>query len=260
MYKDKVCFVTGGSRGIGFATVKMLLEQGAKVCFLSHFEETGKKAMDELLAINADYKDRLMTAHPLISSPAEMKAVADEVSAKWGPINCVFANAGVDCNKPITRITEEMWDSVMDVNLKGVFVTIQACVPSMKEGFKATGVGGAIVCTSSVTGTQGSGMGLPYPASKAGIIGIVRSLSMELSRFAIRVNAVCPGCIDTDLTRNMPELARKQTEGTIPLWGRLGYAEEIASALVYMNSDEASYVTGDIMEVTGGYKSTVGKM
>lgn len=252
MYKDKVCFVTGGSRGIGYCAVEKLLAQGAKVCFLSHYEETGKAAIDKLLAINPDYP--VMTAHPTIWNFEEMKAVVDEVVAKWGAIDCVFANAGVDCNYPVTRITDEMWDYVMNVNLKGVFVTIKACVSSMKKNG-----GGSIVCTSSVTGTQGSAMGLPYPASKSGVIGIVRSLSMELSGFNIRVNAVCPGVVDTDLTNGMPELAKKQVVGSIPL-KRFASPEEIADILIFINSDEACYTTGGILEVTGGYKSTVAKM
>ena len=257
LYQGKVCVVTGGSRGIGFATVKKLLAGGAKVCFLSHYEETGKAAMEQLMAIDPNYP--VMTAHPVLWSQEEVTAVFQEVAAKWGPIDVLFCNAGVSYDMPITRTPEDDFDEVNNLNFKGVWNCIKCVVPIMKASIKAGGKPGNIVCTASVTGVYGTGMGVPYGATKAAVIGMVKTLSMELSAFGIRVNAVAPGCVNTDMTKNLSDLAKAQFAKTIPL-KRLAEPEEMANCLLFLGSDAASYVTGHTLEASGGYKPAAGVM
>lgn len=251
LYKDKVCVVTGGSRGIGFATVKKLLEAGAKVCFLSHYEETGKAAMEQLMAINPNYP--VMTAHPVLHDYDEVSAVFKEVAEKWGGIDVLFCNAGVSYDMPITHTPETDFDAVNNINYKAVWNCIKAAMPIMKAKVKAGGRPGNIVCTSSVAGVYGTGMGVPYASTKAAVIGIVKALSLELSAFGIRINGVAPGVCDTDMVRNLNDIAKAQFAKTIPL-RRIAQPDEVANCLFFLGSDMASYITGHILEVTGGYK------
>lgn len=257
MYQGKVVFITGGSRGIGYAAVEKALAQGAKVCFLSHYEETGKAAMEKLMAINPAYE--VMTAYPCLWNYDEVKAVVDQVVEKWGGIDVLICNAGVDSNMPTTRISEEHWDYVMNVNLKGSFTCVKAVLPAFKAAVKAGKKPGSIVLTASVTGTQGSAMGLPYPVSKHGVVGMARSLAMELSFFGINVNCVCPGVVDTDMVAALTGIVRKQVEGTVP-FKRFATPGEVADLLLYLGSDAGHYITGEAIEITGGYKSTVPNM
>ncbi|MEG0779288.1 MAG: SDR family NAD(P)-dependent oxidoreductase [Oscillospiraceae bacterium] len=255
LYQDKVCVVTGGSRGIGFATVKQLLAAGAKVCMLSHYEETGKAAMEKLLAIDPNYP--VMTAHPVLHSFDEVTAVMQSVAAKWGTIDVLFCNAGVSYDMPITRTPDADFDAVCDINYKAVWNCIKCALPIMKASIKAGGRPGNIVCTTSVAGIQGTGMGVPYGATKAAVIGLVKSLSLELCAFGIRVNAVAPGVCNTDMVGNLNDIAKAQFAKTIPL-KRVAEPEEVASCLFFTGSDMASYVTGNVLEATGGYKPSFG--
>lgn len=247
--RDKVVVISGGSRGIGFATVKKFLAYGAKVCFLSHYEETGAKAMEELKAINPEYP--VMTFHPDLCSFEEVGEVFKTVTAEWGPVDILVNNAGVDSNMFLHRMTMEHWRSVMDTNLTSMFVMCKFGVRYMDRK-----KGGAIVNTASVTGNFGTPMGLPYPTSKAGVIGLTKSLSNELSPFRIRVNAVAPGVVDTDLVANLNDMQKNSITGTIP-FKRFGTPEDIANAITFLASDAASYITGQVLGIDGGYRPQI---
>lgn len=244
-FTGKVVVISGGSRGIGFATVKKFLAAGAKVCFLSHYEETGKAAMEKLLAINPDYP--VMTFHPNLCDYKEVKEVFAAVNEKWGKVDILCNNAGVDSGIFLAKMKKSDWDSVMDVNINSQFTMCKYGVQAMSKK-----KGGAIVNTASVAGVYGSSMGLPYPVSKAGVIALTTSLAGELAPFNIRVNAVAPGVVDTDMSAGLNEIARKSVNGTIPL-KRMAKPEEIADAIMFLASDAAAYITGQTLGVDGAY-------
>ena len=247
--KDKVVVVSGGSRGIGFATVKKFLSYGAKVCFLSHYEETGAKALAELKEINPDYP--VMTFHPDLCSFEEVSAMFQEVVSAWGPVDILVNNAGTDSGKFLHRLTMEDWKEVMDVNINAMFVMCKFGVKSMDRK-----KGGAIVNTASVAGVYGTAMGLPYPVSKAGVIGLTKSLANELSPFRIRVNAIAPGVIATDMVAGLNDLAKNSIEGSIP-YKRMGDPEEVANLITFLASDAAGYIPGQTIGIDAGYRPQV---
>ena len=242
----KVVVVSGGSRGIGFATVKRFLSYGAKVCFLSHYEETGAKALAELKAINPDYP--VMTFHPDLCDYKQVEEMFDTVEKTWGKVDVLFNNAGVDSGIFLSKMKKSDWNAVMDVNINSMFTMCKYGVKHMDRK-----KGAAIVNTASVAGVYGSSMGLPYPVSKAAVIGLTKSLSGELAPWNIRVNAVAPGVIDTDMVAGLNDLARKSISGTIPL-KRMGDPDDIAQAVCFLASDAASYVTGQVLGVDGAYR------
>lgn len=242
----KVVVVSGGSRGIGFATVKRFLSYGAKVCFLSHYEETGAKALAELKAINPDYP--VMTFHPDLCDYKEVKDMFDAVEKEWGKLDILVNNAGVDSGIFLSRMKKSDWNAVMDVNINSMFTMCKYGVEHMNKK-----KGGAIVNTASVAGVYGSSMGLPYPVSKAAVIGLTKSLAGELAPWKIRVNAVAPGVINTDMAANLSDMAKSTISGTIPL-KRLGEADDIAQGICFLASDAASYVTGQILGIDGAYR------
>lgn len=244
-FTGKVVVISGGSRGIGFAAVKKFLEAGAKVCFLSHYEETGKAAMDKLMAINPDYP--VMTFHPDLCDYAQVKEMFAAVTEKWGKVDILVNNAGVDSGIFLSRMKKSDWNAVMDVNINSMFTMCKYGVENMDKK-----KGGAIICTASVAGVYGSSMGLPYPVSKAAVIGLVKSLAGELAPWNIRVNAVAPGVIDTDMVAGLNDIARNSITGTIPL-KRLGDPDDIACAMLFLASDAAAYITGQTLGVDGAY-------
>lgn len=244
-FTDKVVVISGGSRGIGFAAVKKFLAAGAKVCFLSHYEETGKAAMEKLLAINPDYP--VMTFHPDLCDYAQVKEMFAAVTEKWGKVDILINNAGVDSGIFLAKMKKSDWNNVMDVNINAMFTMCKYGVENMNKK-----KGGSIICTASVAGVYGSSMGLPYPVSKAAVIGLVKSLSGELAPYNIRVNAVAPGVIDTDMVAGLNKMARDSISGTIPL-KRMGDPEDIANAMLFLASDAATYITGQTLGVDGAY-------
>ncbi|MDD2980878.1 MAG: SDR family NAD(P)-dependent oxidoreductase [Hespellia sp.] len=245
-FEGKVVVISGGSRGIGLATVKKLLGYGAKVCFLSHYEETGKKAMDELMAINPDYE--VMTFHPDLCDYKQVKEMYAAVEEKWGKVDVLINNAGVDSGIFLSKMKKSDWNAVMDVNINAMFTM---CKYGVEHMYKKKG--GAIVNTASVAGVYGSSMGLPYPVSKAAVIGLTKSLAGELAPFKIRVNAVAPGVVDTDMVAGLNDIARKSIGKTIPL-GRMAEADELANAICFLASGAASYITGTVLQVDGAYR------
>ena len=243
-FKGKVVLVTGGSRGIGFAAVKGFLAAGAKVYFLSHYEETGAKALAALKEINPDYE--VMTkAIDLCDYKAAQELYA-EIEEKWGRLDVLVNNAGVDSNTPVQKLKQSEWDSVMNVNVKAIFNMSKYAIKLLKK------TKGCIVNTASVAGIFGSGVGCPYPTSKGAVISMTKSLAWELAYSGVRVNAVAPGVIETDLLSTVPEFAKKNLMSGIPL-RRIGKPEDIANGVLFLASSAASYITGVTLNVDGGY-------
>lgn len=244
-FKGKVVLVTGGSRGIGFATVKKFLEAGAKVYFLSHYEETGAKAMEEIKSINPDYE-----VERKVVDLTDFKAIQDlykEIIDKWGRLDVLVNNAGTDSSTWLTKLKLGEWNEINDVNLKAPFLMTKYAMPHLLK------TKGCVVNTASVAGVYGSPTGLPYPVTKAGVIAMTKSIAYSYADKGVRVNAVAPGVVATDLVASLPQFAKDSIGDTIPM-KRFGQPDDIANAILFLSSSAASYITGVCLQVDGGYR------
>ena len=241
--KDKVAIITGGSRGIGFATADKFLKEGAVVILTASTQESADKAAA-----------RLKEKHPgavvegISPDLAKLESVKNAfraVAETYGCIDVLVNNAGISENTPFTEYTEEVFDKVMDLNVRGVFNASRA----VSEYMEAYGKGG-ILSTSSMVSIVGQPRGCAYPASKFAVNGLTLSLARELGPKGIRVNAVAPGITETDMMKAVPREVIDPLIRQIPL-GRLGQPEDIANAFVFLASDEASYITGVVLSVDG---------
>ena len=247
MLNDKVAVVTGGSRGIGFATVKKFLENGAKVVLFASKKESVDTAIDALKTIDPNYE--VSGLYPNLANLEEVTKAFQMISEKYGSIDILVNNAGMSDDTSIYNYTEEQFEKVMNLNVKAVFNCSRAVVPIMKENG-----GGVILNTSSMVSIYGQSTGCAYPTSKFAVNGITKSLARELGRDHIRVNAVAPGVIYTDMVKNLPEKYIGPLLQSIPL-GRMGEAEDVANAFLFLASDMASYITGAILSVDGAARS-----
>ncbi len=243
LLKGKVAVVTGGTRGIGFSIVKKYLDNGAKVVLFGSRQETVDKAVAELKAQNKKYEVSGMC--PSLTTYAEVENAINAVAKKYGRIDVLVNNAGVSAMGSIYQYSAEEFDKVMALNVNAVFYGIKAVAPIMK----AQG-GGVIINTSSMVSIYGQPSGVSYPTSKFAVNGMTKSLARELAADGIRVNAVAPGVTKTDMVANLPEQVVAGIVKTIPL-ARVGEPDEVADAFVYLASDMASYVTGEILSVDG---------
>lgn len=248
-FSGKVVVVTGGSRGIGFAAAKKFLASGAKVCIISHYEETGAKAIEQFKAINPDYEVMYKAMDLSLCDYKAVQALYEEIDKKWGRIDVLVNNAGVDCSTLLLKLKQSEWDSIINLNMKSVFVMIKYAIKYLKK------TGGCVVNTASVNGIYGTPAGLPYPASKGGVIAMTKSLAWTCAGIGVRVNAVAPGVVDTDMVAGTPPAMRKTLEGSIPLkrWGR---PDDIANAILFLSSGAADYITGQCLQVDGGFRPT----
>ncbi len=240
MLEGKVAVVTGGTRGIGFATVKAFLEEGAKVALFGSRQETVDKALASLNAGGA-----VIGLAPNLTNFAEVEKAMGEVKAHFGKIDILINNAGVSAREPIYNYETDAFDKVIDLNVNSVFYCTKAVAPFMKEQG-----GGSIVNTSSMVSLYGQPSGCSYPASKFAVNGLTKSLARELGKDNIRVNAVLPGVTRTDMVAALPPEMVARVSATIPL-GRVGEPEEVANAFVFLASDKASYITGALLSVDG---------
>lgn len=241
--KGKVAVVTGGTRGIGYAIVRKFLEAGASVALCGSKEETAMNALERL---KKEFPEASVTAiWPDLTDPASVEQAFAQVVRTFGTIDILANNAGISQSTSLYDYTEKEIDSILDLNIKAVMICSQAAARLMK------GKGGAIINTSSVVSLYGQASGCGYPASKYAVNGITKSLARELAKDRIRVNAVAPGIIRTDMVANLPESMIQPLIQTIPL-GRMGEAEDIANAFVFLASDLASYITGAVLSVDGG--------
>ena len=241
MLKGKTAVITGGTRGIGFAIAKKYLDNGANVAICGSRQESVEKALAKL----ADYKDRVMGLWPDLCDPAQVAEAFASVKERFGSLDILANNAGVSSRTSLYDYTLEEFTKILDVNVKAVFVCSQAAARIMKpQG------GGPIISTSSMVGEYGQPSGCGYPASKFAVNGLTRSLSRELAKDQIRVNAVAPGVTRTDMLSALPDEMVNRISAGIPL-GRVGEAEDIANAYLYLASDLSSYVTGVTLRVDG---------
>ena len=245
MLKGKVAIVTGGTRGIGLEIVRLFKENGAEVVLLGSKLETVEKAINTLDSEGI----KVIGYYPNLSNYDEIKKVIDAVIAKYGKIDILVNNAGISASKSIDDTSSEDFSKIIDLNLNAVFNMTKAVVPYMKE--KGEGV---ILNTSSMVSIYGQPSGVGYPASKFAVNGFTKSLARELAPFNIRVNAVAPGITNTDMVANLPKEIIAPLIKTIPL-GRIGEPRDIANAFLFLASDMASYITGEILSVDGCARS-----
>lgn len=239
----KTAVVTGGSRGIGRAICLELAGQGANIvlCYAGNESSAAETtAACEQLGVKA------LALRCNVADAGEMKAMMDTALAEFGRIDILVNNAGITRDGLLMMMKEEDFDAVLDTNLKGAFLCMKAATRTMmKQRY------GRIVNLSSVVGLRGNAGQVNYAASKAGVIGMTKSAAKELASRGITVNAVAPGFIDTDMTASLPENARTALLSSIPV-GRLGAAEEVAKAVAFLASDDAAYVTGQVLAIDGG--------
>ena len=241
LLEGKVAIVTGGTRGIGLAVVKTFLDNGASVVLTGSRQATVDKAMEELSA----YGDRVMGLHPDLANADEVADLVAQTVAKYGKLDIMVNNAGISARESLYDYDPEAFSKIMDVNLKSVFVGSQAAARVMKENG-----GGVILNTSSMVSLYGQPSGCGYPATKYAVNGLTRSLARELGKDNIRVNAVAPGVTRTDMVAALPPELVERISAPIPL-GRVGEPEEVANAFLFLASDLASYVTGEVLSVDG---------
>lgn len=247
MLQGKTAIVTGGTRGIGLAIVRTFLKNGAKVALFGSRMETVNKALDELKAENPDWP--VLGLAPNLAKFDELKAAVDQVAAAWGKVDILVNNAGISAREPLSEYTPEAFQKIMDLNVTAVFNGCKAVEPLMK----AQG-GGSIINTSSMVSLYGQPSGVGYPTSKFAVNGMTRSLARELGRAGIRVNAVAPGVTRTDMVAALPPELVQRISAPIPL-GRVGEPEEVANVFLFLASDMASYVTGEVLSVDGAMRS-----
>ncbi|MGN0731235.1 MAG: SDR family NAD(P)-dependent oxidoreductase [Treponema sp.] len=242
----KVAVVTGGTRGIGFETVRQFLLNGAKVCLLGSRAETVDKAIQTLKSENQDF--RVIGFYPNLTSESEVAKTFESVKAEFGKIDILINNAGISSSTPLVNFSEAEYDKIADINIKSVFICSKVAVPYLKE------TKGVILNTSSMVSVYGQPSGVMYPASKFAVNGITKSLARELAPMGIRVNAVAPGITETDMVSALPKQVIEPLIKTIPL-GRIGTPADIANAFLFLASDMASYITGDILHVDGAARA-----
>lgn len=247
MLKDKVAVITGATRGIGYATAKKFLENGCKVVIFGSKSETVKKALESLRKENKDYD--VKGFYPDLTNLKEVEEVFNKIKDLYGKIDILVNNAGISARESIYEYKEEDFKKIMDLNVNAVFNCSKAVSLIMKEN-----KGGVILNTSSMVSIYGQPSGCGYPASKFAVNGLTKSLARELGKDGIRVNAVAPGIILTDMMKSVPDNVIEPLIKTIPL-GRIGRAEDVASAFLFLASDMASYITGVILPVDGVARS-----
>ncbi len=235
---NKVAIITGGASGIGKAASVKFVAEGAKVVIWDMNEEQGKATEAELGGMAKFYK--VNTANS-----AEVNAAAAEAIAAFGKIDILINNAGITRDATLLKMTDEQWDQVISVNLKGVFNCTRALAAHFKENAY-----GRIVNTSSVVALYGNFGQTNYVATKAGVIGMTKTWAKEFGKYGITVNAVAPGFIATDMVKSMPEKVLDMMKGKAPL-NRLGQPEDIANAYAFLASDEASFISGTCLSVDG---------
>lgn len=245
MLENKVAIITGGTRGIGLEIVRTFLQNKARVILFGSREESVHKAILSLekegFAVDGYF--------PNLNKIEEIEQVVQEIFSKYGSIDILVNNAGISASKKIEDTTSLEFESIMNLNVNAIFNMCKAVVPFMKENH-----GGVILNTSSMVSIYGQPSGVGYPASKFAVNGLTKSLARELASFGIRVNAVAPGIINTDMVSCLPKEVIEPLVKTIPL-GRIGEPKDIANAFLFLASDLASYITGEILSVDGAARS-----
>jgi NAD(P)-dependent dehydrogenase (short-subunit alcohol dehydrogenase family) len=244
-FENRVALVTGAARGVGESAVRLLLDRGARVVAA---DRHGRELREGFAA----FGDRVRCVEADVSATRACERLVEEAVSGYGALDFVFANAGITVRQPLDATSDEVWRTVLDVNLASVFRLARAAAPPLRAS-----AAGAIVVNASINALRGNLDLAAYSAAKAGAVGLTRALAIELAADGVRVNAVCPGTLTTPMTEeHLSDVADRDAglAGLIakhPL-GRLGTAEEVARVAVFLGSDEASFVTGVAVPVDGG--------
>ena len=242
-FENQVAVVTGAGRGIGHAIAVRLAKEGARVASVSRTEANAQKTADEINSLRADSAKAYAVD---VADQAAVQKAAAEIFEQFGRVDILVNNAGVTRDGLSMRMSMDDWDTVLNTNLKGAFNFTQAVMrPMIKQR------SGRIINISSIAGLTGNAGQANYAASKAGLIGLTKTLARELASRGITVNAVAPGLIETDMTTVLSEEIRQSILEKVPL-GKLGEPEDIAGAVAYLASAEAKYITGQVLTVDGG--------
>lgn len=239
---DKVAIITGAGRGIGEATAKKFAQEGAKVVVADISEEDVERTVNEIIAMGGEATGVIVD----VTSGESVNKMVDGTVLKYGKLDVLVNNAGITMDATLLKMTEDQWDKVIDVNLKGVYICGQAAAKVMVE--QGSGV---ILNASSVVGVYGNFGQTNYAATKWGVIGMTKTWAKELGKKGVRSNAVAPGFILTPMVKKMPENVLDMMKEKAPL-KKLGEPEDIANAYAFLASDEAKFITGAVLEVTGG--------
>jgi 3-oxoacyl-[acyl-carrier protein] reductase len=239
--QDRLAIITGGSRGIGYATADAFLTEGARVVITASTQVSADRAVQKLKEKHPG--SVIDGISPDLSSLSSVQEAFGKVIDTYGCLDILVSNAGISESTPFDKYTEEIFDKVLDLNVKGVFNAIRVASECMKDK-------GVILSTSSMVSISGQPRGVAYPVSKFAVNGLTVSLARELGPRGIRVNAVAPGIIETDMMKAVPKEMIAPMIAQIPL-RRLGKPEDIANAFVFLASDEASYITGVVLSVDG---------
>lgn len=241
----KVAIITGASRGIGFAIAEAFVREGARVALCGSRMSSAEKAVSILKEKypNGD----IMPIGVNVNDTEEIKSMVSSVVSRWGKVDVLINNAGITSTKSILEMTDEDFTSVIDINLVGPFKIIREVSKVMKENG-----GGSIINTSSMVGSYGGKMQTAYSSSKFGINGLTKSCAKELGQFNIRVNAVAPGAVATDMAKEFTSEKMRQFLTMMTPLGRMAEPDELAGAYVYLASDESTFTTGTIINVDGG--------
>lgn len=239
---SQICLVTGASRGIGKAIALELATQGHTVIGTGTSPASAENVTTDLRAARAQGRGAVLDVNDL----QQIESVVNEITDEFGPISVLVNNAGVTEDNLLMRMKPSQWEKTLNTNLAAVFALTKLCLKGMTKARY-----GRIINLSSVVGATGNAGQTNYAASKAGLIGFTKSLALEIASRGITVNAVAPGFIDTDMTSGLAEEQRSKLLEAIPL-ARLGRAEDISKAVAFLVSDDASYITGQVLHVNGG--------
>ena len=241
--EGKVALITGGSSGIGTATTQVFAREGAKVAFTYRKNQEGADAnLAALKAMGCDARAYKADAADF----GRAQEVIDDICEHFGTIDILVSNAGANWDSVIWKMTEEIWDSVVATDLKGVFNYIRAVVPVFRAK-KA----GKIVTVSSINGLRGKFGQSNYAAAKAGVIGLSKSVAREVGRASVNVNVVCPGLIATEMIQGMPDEFKETAKKEIII-GRIGTPQEVGEVIAFLSSERARHITGEVIKVDGG--------
>lgn len=241
--KDQIVLVTGGSRGIGRAIALAYAEAGCHVAV--NYASSPEKAAEVVAEIEAKGVKAIAVGCD-VSNDEQVAQMIEKIETELGPIDILVNNAGITKDGLLIRMKDEDWDQVLDINLKGTYLCTKHVGKKMLKRKK-----GNIVNVTSVVGLTGNAGQANYSASKAGVIGFTKSVAKEFASRNIRVNAVAPGFIETDMTGKLPEEVIEQYKKTIPL-GRMGKAEDVAKVVLFLSSEGSEYITGQVIAVDGG--------
>lgn len=243
-YKDKVCLITGGGSGMGRVTAQLFAQEGAKVVVADLNTQGGEETVQLIQKENGE----AIFSKCNISKAQEVETLIEKIIRKYGKLDCAVNNAGIGGKQaPIHEITEEDWNTIITVNLKGCFLSMKYEIPAMIKAGR-----GAIVNICSTAGIIGAPMFGGYVASKHGIIGLTKTAALENARTGIRINSICPGDTKTPMTESLSQEMKDSISEAVPL-GRMANPEEIAATSLWLCSDAASFITGHQLVVDGGF-------